>query len=920
MFSQSGNRNPLATNPPLPHQPQSHFYNLPDLNLGIDTGENQGVTPGERGYYCGFDTLSMAGDESAKNAENVLLVGYQGGIDVFRVEKRRMDMVGRLDGLRGSVLEAKVLPWTSRVDPFAEDRPLVALVIHGPVMDDAKATSSGSGSSSVVEDSSSSESPSRPASSQENESAPRAMRYQTTVEVYSLKQRRRVAVLYKSPLAAVPNPIDSPMFEPPPPTGELVLDAKGKFVVVASGASGEVFVFAPYIAGHPEYIERFRCIGKLWTSVVFRERGLHSSTSSTADGSHEEVAREEYGTPIFSLSDRWLAVTPPDSTTLYPLGGTALTSPYHEKPPGLSHHTVPPQPSPNCTVEVPEAAGLIDKLTREGTQVAIKGARWATEKGVQVFKSYMNRNTQGTSNMPGLPYVSDAPQQQWFPPTHGHNHVQQRQEASIISVYDLDRLADGETLKSKSSLTPLVTIPASLGCSFLSFAPTGLLLMTVSTKGDFQDVWDLKRINFRRARKTSRENGTGPYVRQVARFARMTVTNVVDVVWSAPRPDRVAVITDRGTVHMFLMPASVFQWPPPRRASRPIPSHSEESDAATSDSGGAISSAMQAINGTAKPFINAVRARTSNNGSRFPSLSSLGMTPAAGAKSGKAVAAGVGKSINNIRHAGDNKLGLPHARIGVKPSSVRWLTGRGRGSIALVAGGVLQIYRVNMRPATNRGKSANAASITKKKLVEFGLAPVRDTPFAPSAASKVSGPAGEYDMPTYVHGEWIPRALPGRRHSAVIAGKKLYALGPAPLSQSEIETNPPYQPFYTDKRVTRFLFLSAPADSQVLPTISELGPDLHHDDDEAPWLFGEDCPAQRISSPALQSYDSGQDDEVADIAARIENRLSLRVGVETMEQVVVTTRRRHVQHPAGEDDDGFFEDDCDVLDFAEDRV
>jgi hypothetical protein len=47
------------------------------------------------------------------------------------------------------------------------------------------------------------------------------------------------------------------------------------------------------------------------------------------------------------------------------------------------------------------------------------------------------------------------------------------------------------------------------------------------------------------------------------------------------------------------------------------------------------------------------------------------------------------------------------------------------------------------------------------------------------------------------------------------------------------------------------------------------------------------------------------------------------------EQIVVTTRRRKTKTPhqsvlaEGDqvgNDDGFFEDDCDVLDFAEDRV
>ncbi|PSN63169.1 hypothetical protein BS50DRAFT_105782 [Corynespora cassiicola Philippines] len=929
MYSQYGVRPPSQqfANPPPPHQPQAHFYNLPDFDLGLNNPPDEGIVAGEGGYFCGFDTLSMAGDEPARSAENVLLVGYQGGIDVFRVEKGKMDIVGRLEGLRGNVIGAKILPWTSRRDPLAASRPLIALVLHGPVVSESKSSHSGSGSSSVVDDSS--ESPSRPASVQGQDAASRVTSYQTTVEIYSLKEKSKLAVLYQSPLIPIASPIDSPMFEPPPPAGDFVVDAKGKFVVVASGASGEVFVFAPYLGGHTDYPERFRCIGKVWTSVQSRERGTHSSASSAAEGGQEEVPVEKYGVPTFSLSERWLAVTPPASTTLFPVNGVALTSPYYEKPPGLTHHTVPPQPSANCAVDAPEAASLINRLTREGTQVAIKGARWATEKGIQAFKSYMNKGSQVNGNVNGVPYGVDPMQQQFFPPTHGHNQAQPRQEASVISIYDLQKLFDAEENRSKSALHAIATIPASLGCSFLSFSPSGLMLMTVSKKGDFQDVWDLKRINFRRARRTARDQPAGPHVRQVARFARMTVTNVVDVIWSAPRIDKVAVITDKGTVHMFLMPASAFQWPPSRRVRKPNESAKPKEETAAAGRGGAVNSAMQAINGTAKPFFNAVRSRNNSNGSRF-TLSSLGMTPAAGAKSGKAVAAGVGKSINNIRHAGDNKLTLPVSPSGVKPYSVRWMTGKGRGSVALVSGGVLQIYRIHMRPATGKGKSANATSISKKKLVEFGLAPIRDTLFAPSVAAQLYPQHGEPENSHEIHGEWLPRSLPNKKSKPGTTPRKPVGPSPAPLSFSEIETNPPYQPFYTDRRVTRFVYSRPLGDIQesnseyplYLQQTPDLISNLHHDDDTSPWLFGEPVESTRISSPAVHNYDSGDDDLLAGVAARIENKLVLRDGEEEVEQVVVTTRRRRVRREGGgeEDEEGFFEDDCEVLDFAEDRV
>lgn len=147
---------------------------------------------------------------------------------------------------------------------------------------------------------------------------------------------------------------------------------------------------------------------------------------------------------------------------------------------------------------------------------------------------------------------------------------------------------------------------------------------------------------------------------------------------------------------------------------------------------------------------------------------------------------------------------------------------------------------------------------------------------------------------------------------------------PAPLSFSEIETNPPYQPFYTDRRVTRFVFAQLPSDAQVSSSEyqpPELASNLHHENDETPWLFGEDVEAVRISSPVTQSFDSGDEDAIAGVAARIENKLIRREGEEEVEQVIVTTRRRRARRDgAEEEEDGFFEDDCEVLDFAEDRV
>lgn len=142
---------------------------------------------------------------------------------------------------------------------------------------------------------------------------------------------------------------------------------------------------------------------------------------------------------------------------------------------------------------------------------------------------------------------------------------------------------------------------------------------------------------------------------------------------------------------------------------------------------------------------------------------------------------------------------------------------------------------------------------------------------------------------------------------------------PAPLSFSEIETNPPYQPFYTDRRVTCFVFSQLPSDASGSNSeyrSLELASNLHHKNDETPWLFGEDVEAIRISSPVAQTFDSGDEDAIAGVAARIENKVVTRDGEEEIEQVIVTTRRRRTRREGDDDEEGFFEDDCEVLDFA----
>ena len=182
--------------------------------------EQVGLLPGEKGYFCGFDTLATAGHAPSTPAENVMLVGYEGGLRVYRLNKNEAQIIGSLEGLRGGVIGAKILPWTFRADPGSEGRPFVALILHGPVLpDDAGSSDSSVAVGSSDEDAS-------PTTSSHGASGPTVdprdvvKRCQTTVEIYSLTTRRRVARIFSSPMRDVE--YDQLMAgQIPPPLGDL---------------------------------------------------------------------------------------------------------------------------------------------------------------------------------------------------------------------------------------------------------------------------------------------------------------------------------------------------------------------------------------------------------------------------------------------------------------------------------------------------------------------------------------------------------------------------------------------------------------------------------------------------------------------------------------------------------------------------
>lgn len=926
---------------PLPHQPQPHFYGAPDIGLGSSKARNAESRASDGSYYCGLDSLASCGYEGSRIAETVLMVGSQGALDVLRVEKQKLELVGRLNGLRGSVLSAKILPWTFRRDPMGAKRPLVAIIVHGPVIsqatteDDRPNMSSSEGVAPTEPVTHTSNFHTRPLLHADGRRMREITHYQTTVEVYSLRTQEHIATLLTCPVSAVSMPMSSPLFSPPSPTGNLKLEAYGKFIVVASGTSGEVFIFGLEGESDEHQIEAFTCMGKTWTSVQTSNRRSLSSSSSSADTDYQfgdlEVGVTPSGSPLVSLSHRWLAIVPPTPSSRFCINATALISETSSKPPGLDSHTPPSQPQLTCSVDSPEAESLLNKVAREVTQEFIKGARWVGDQGLQVWKSYWAKPQD--TNAPVDPFKTTkdvlrplSPQsQQHFPPTHAHEeHASQSSgDPALVSILDLDKLTKSQEIRSAMTLAPNATFQTPYGCSWVSFAPSGLMLLTASKKGDVQYVWDLMRIIHGKGdnagtQETSNKPGggpdlQGPHVRQVARFARMTVANIVDVVWAAPRGERLATVTEKGTAHIFELPASAFLWAPQRRSIRPVtaPGSTTQGDTdhetAIDDkpTTNAFTSAINMVNGKAQPLLAAVRSRPPSISNPFSVIGGFGVTSAVGAKGGKAVAAGFSKSVGaasgtvtTLRHVGENRLHLPGSVNSRTAGSVRWMDGRDRGHIAVVGGGILRIQGVAQSTANKKG-SRKHPSVVGSRPVELALPAIPGDQIAPAVVEYLRADGDGDDPPLGPGGYWSLQTSPSAARSSSRAD-------PHPLSFTEIETNPPYQPFHTDPRINLFAY----DNSQSWESGPEVSQDLPPSTNQNPWVFGEEIPATKIDLGSAVLDEAG--------LGPMENLMTVQKRDDNLEQVVVTTQRRRGRPPTDEEE--FFEDDCEVVDFAEDRV
>ena len=852
-------------------------------------------------FCCVFDSLPCA-SQGTSGGMDVLVIGLARSLVVYGVEKKKVERVGLMEGLRGAVVGAKILPFCAS-NGAQPPEPLIAVVVHGLYDPPSR------GASDLEADEYPLSTHEKQAFTENQKSDP--IYYQTTVEVYSLRTAERLAILLRTPkMEAKDNLYDSDD-DPPATLGDLRVQANGRFIIVSCGISGEVYIFdyIPEEAEHPAL--GFRCIGKVWTRISSRSSKHARSMSGSSTESRSGIALDATKSsptlseaPIAALSHRWLAVVPPDSSAQATIHAKVVSDVSGNKSPGVTSHTSPAEPHITCELDMPNDGNVVNKVARDLAQGALKGAQYLAIEGMQVWNNYWSKSTESSKqSIAGSPPSSTVSGQwptQQFPPTHAQESTSNRarNQPINISILDLEKLSQSQRGKASAALQPLATFSLPLGCSLLSFSPNGLNLLTVSAKGDDQHVWDLMRMIHGEVGRASDHGARpeGPSVRQVARFSRVTEARIIDVAWMEPGGERFAITSDKGTVHVYDLPESAFRWPPPgwRQRSATVPSkpndlYSKGEDTARSESaGGSLSSAFGMLTGKTQPLLAAVRGRSPSTSSGFSGLGR--MTAGAGAKGGKAVAAGFNRSVsaaatgtvNTLRHYGENRVALPASSLPiiVEPGRVKWLSGVSRGRLAVTGGGIVRAYNVR---ASNDPKAGHGRpAIVGSKPTQFELSKL---------ANETAAPPGSF---------WLqPASTPSQRHTNADTH---------PLSYAEIDTCNPYQPFHSDRHVSLHIY-NDNVD--------------HHLHDSGPWVFGEPIPSSKITvSP------STRDDHPAGIntiaPSQMEKVINIDGNVGEGQQILMTTRRKRAKKgegdQVGEEEDEIFEDDMEMLEFAEGRV
>ncbi|KAK5055910.1 hypothetical protein LTR84_012460 [Exophiala bonariae] len=766
--------------PALPHLPQKHFYAAHDVDLGLQSATAQlrlqdpvvlrlCPVPGNR-----------------LEARDAALLALEGGLTVLSYNGDRLEQMGALHGIQGTIVDAKFLTWTSGHDPFADYRPLIALTVHGiaePEKDNPRPRDRAY--SAVTADG----------------------LHETRVVVYSLSRASQVVELLRVPSQMSVHPGGHSATAV---AANLTVDASGNFVTITSGVSGELFIFTVRRARDSAV---FECLGKYWTTIQpqVQRRDSSHNRGPDADVSPADIGRgpEMDDLPIVSLSGRWLAYCPASTPSRPSVGALLGDLVLHNKNSHISAGTAPSRPLLNCEVDSPDADTFLSKVAKGFAQEAVRSAKWISEKGMQTWQSYWRKD----SSSPGQPASSSSSPPihspplglGQFPPTHAGDTRIITNEPEIVTILDLKLLQDAQGRKNVD-FTPMITFQPPGGCSFLSFLPTALGLMTANRKGDIQYIWDLMQIKHVKTSQPVSDVVESGRVRQIARYERLSPSTIIDIAWDGCTGHRFALLTKNKTVHIFDLPATAFQWPPPRAkkhrpASVPVdPSQINKQEPEPLPPAGFFASAMS-IAGRTQPMLANLRGRAPSMGGGISGIGAtgIGLASTTGIKSGRAVAAGLSKSlgaasetVTSIRHANQSRL---HLKASARPGTLLWQRRDAKPVLSVLDTGAIKVYYVRMtKPRENRHRDT-VSVFDARKAVATKFPRTSDL-MADGLSVEANQGMGLQDDDAdanepHLSGFWRART-----------NKDTNQRMPHPLASAEIETNAPYQPFHSDVRVT----------------------------------------------------------------------------------------------------------------------
>ncbi|KAK0271819.1 hypothetical protein LTR35_013295 [Friedmanniomyces endolithicus] len=871
---------PRLYDPPPPHMPQPHFFGVPDLGLGVLPRVENSKAAGSDGYCCRFDTFSDAGDvASARRARDALLVGSEGGLEVYRVLPDKMEVAGRLEGLRGAVLDAKVLPHTSTFDFAAAVRPLVAVIVHG-VLGDEREDIGDSGRDQQAKDT----------------------RYQTTVEIYSLQKQQHIATLYRSTTVKMEQPVHGHLSLPPTPLGDLSLDAAGRFVVLTSGKSGEVFVFTSD-AGMSDQELSFRCAAKYWTALQTRTDVPRPASAGDGGATNQD---QQGRIPLMSLSVRWLAIVPPYTSPGSSLQGSPTISESHPQPYGVGTHTAPLQPPLSCEVTGIDTEGTLSWLSRRAAQGLVTASQRGYEMSVQGWKEL---------TYPSQPSAQQKsnPETNMFPPTNAPAEDPRRlaKEPALISVIDLQWLLSAEEQRLKQAPAPLATFALVEGCNYLAFSSDGLRLLTSNRKGEISSIWDLAHVAHGSMKPSSGDGAEAervPHVKLVHRIVRSSPSVIVDSVWSRDG-DWVALLTTHGTVHLHEAPFT-----PPRKRKRRSTFTTltpDKAEPSLSLSHG-VSPPSNGLFGSIRSWSQSVSTHVSTVKAQYAlptTFAGFRSTAAAARTAGsRAVAKGLSQGFtaaksgaSDMWHAEDNKVRLktlPEGSV-AKPGCMRWVQRPSGSGLALVYGGTVVLHPVQ-RVVRQKGEAMVSGLKRDRYAKTFPLPRISTSREGSSGSGKVSSCVREGP-----HGFWSLRTVPVEGFGKMSGRRTSGGAGAAAVTTNanEVETNPPYCPFHVDPRVSIYAFEESGYASQINvfghhhPSSDENAVTAFktrghgQQDVQSAWLFGQLLPPSiKLNERSPHQEDRKRDRRLGDPDADAE-------GVESEDEMAGMIESRLTIHP-----------------------